>query len=207
MGKVFFQTGISLDGFLAGENGGPQNPLGDNGQKIHEWMHNQKTFLKMQGKEGGETNNPDDYMIEEGFANVGAFIMGKRMFDEGEAVWTEDLFKKEVFVLTKQVRDPWVQKGSTIFYFINEGINAALERANKSSGGKDIRVMGGAHVIQQYLNAGLIDFFTINIAPVFLGKGVKLFEHIDSKKVLVNIDSVISSPNVTHLKFEMKKIT
>ncbi len=206
MSKVFFQTGISLDGFMAGENRSPQIPLGDGGLEIHKWMHNQKAFLQMQGKEGGETKNPDNTIIEEGFANVGAFIMGKRMFEEGEANWPEDLFKAAVYVLTHEVREPWIQKGSTTFYFINDGIETALKKGKNSAAGKDVRVMGGGDTIQQYLNAGLIDNFTIDIAPIFLGKGIRLLNNIDKSRISVIVTAVVASARVTHIKCDVENV-
>ena len=132
--------------------------------------------------------------------------MGKRMFEEGEAHWPEDLYQAAVYVLTHEVRKPWVQKGATVFYFINDGINKALEKAKIKANGKDVRVMGGADTIQQYLNAGQVDHFTINIAPIFLGKGIRLLNNIDKSKITVNITDVINSATVTHLKYGVKKL-
>lgn len=110
--------------------------------------------------------------------------MGKRMFEEGEVHWPNDLYKADVFVLTHEKRDPWVQKGSTTFYFINDGIEIALKRARESAQGKDIRIQGGAETIVQFLNAGLIDEFVIHIAPVFLGSGIRLFEGLNKDTML-----------------------
>lgn len=203
MSKVFFQTGISLDGFMAGENRGPQNPIGDDGPKIHEWMYNQRAFLKIQQMEGGAENNPDNSIIENGFENVGSFIMGKRMFEEGELHWPEDLYKTDVYVLTHEIRKPWIQKGSTTFYFINDGIISALTKARESAKGKDTRIMGGADTIQQFINAGLIDRFVVHIAPIFLGKGIRLLDNIDKSKISVQITDVINSPSVTHVLYSV----
>lgn len=101
--KVFMDIGISLDGFIAGPNGGPTNPLGDGGIKIHNWMFKQKAFLQRLSLEGGETNTKDGEIIEEIFARIGANIMGKRMFEEGEANWPEEApFHTPVYVLTHQ---------------------------------------------------------------------------------------------------------
>ena len=83
--------------------------------------------------------------------------MGKRMFEEGEVSWPEDLYKADVYVLTHEKREPWIQKGTTTFYFINDGIHSALEKARQSAKGKDIRIQGGANTIQQFLNSGLVD--------------------------------------------------
>jgi dihydrofolate reductase len=198
--------GISLDGYIAGTNRGPKNPLGDEGTSIHEWMFKQRAFRRAHGlEEGGETGRDDQ--ILEGLVNrIGANIMGKRMFEEGEANWPEEApFHKPVFVLTKEVRSPWERKGGTTFYFVNDGIERALERAREAAGTKDVRICGGRDVVLQYVNAGLVDELSLALAPLFLGAGLRLFEGIDKRKVAVEIAEVISSPDVTHLRYTVKK--
>lgn len=207
MSKLFFSTGISLDGFMAGENRGPQNPFGDGGTQINQWMYNQRAFLEMEQQEGGEVDTPDNAMIEKSFANVGAYIMGKRMFDEGEPHWPEDLYKADVYVLTHEVRQPWKQKGSTTFYFITEGIHRALALAQASAQGKDIRLMGGGALIQQFLNAGLVDELTIHIAPLFLGKGIRLLDSINPAKLRVEPTAVSHSALATHLTYSVTPVS
>ena len=155
--------------------------------------------------EGGKEDGPDGKYIRETIERTGAFIMGKRMFDEGEVVWPEDLYEADVYVLTHEKREPWVQKGSTTFYFINDGIHSALEKAKKSANGKDIRIQGGANTIQQFLNAGLIDEFFIHISPVFLGRGIRLFEGIDNDKYDIQIVEVIESNLTTHMRYKLSK--
>jgi dihydrofolate reductase len=193
MSKIFFDVGLSLDGFLAGNNRGPDNPLGDNGTTIHEWMFRQKAFHRTHNMEGGEEDGPDGKLIENIVARIGSNIMGKRMFEEGEKHWPEDLFKTDVYVLTHEKRQPWVQKGTTTFYFINDGIESALEKAKKSAKTKDVRISGGANTIQQYMNAGLIDEFTVHIAPVINRQGLRLFDGIDRNKYDVAIEEIIPS--------------
>jgi dihydrofolate reductase len=207
MGKVFFDVGISLDGFIAGLNGGPANPLGDGGISIHNWMFRQKSFLEHLDMEGGEENNRDNDIIKEIFDRIGANIMGKRMFEEGEANWPEKApFGVPVYVLTHQKRDPWERKGGTTFFFTDDNIYKVLERAKKDAGNKDVRISGGAYTIQQYLNAGLIDECSIHLTPIILGKGVHLFDNIDKEKLSFKILEVISSSNVTHLKYKVNNI-
>ncbi len=206
MSKIFFDIGLSLDGFMAGLNGGPKNPLGDEGIKIHDWMFKQKTFLEHVGLPGGETSNPDNDIIEEIFNRTGASILGKRMFIEGEANWPEDApFKTPVYVLTHQKREPWERKGGTTFYFVNDGIESALRQAKQAAGNKDVRISGGANTIQQYLNAGLIDEFSIHVAPMILSSGVRPFENIKKEKFSCEIIETIHSPRVTHLKYKVIK--
>lgn len=205
MSKIIFDSGISLDGFFAGDNRGPKNPMGGVSGKIHSWMFNQKAFWEHLGMDAGKEDGADGKFIRETIARTGAYIMGKRMFEEGEAVWPEDLYKANVYVLTHEKREPWIQKGTTTFYFINDGIESALEKARQSAKGKDIRIQGGADTIQQFLNAGLIDEFFIHIAPVFLGSGVRLFEGIDKEKYELEIVEVIPSELTTHLRYRLAK--
>lgn len=205
MSKVFFDVGLSLDGFIAGENRGPKNTIGDGGMTIHNWMFKQKAFWQHLGVPGGVENGADGKLINDVFAKAGAYIMGKRMFEEGEPNWPENLFKADVYVLTHEKRKPWVQKGTTTFYFTDDRIENVLAKAKESAKGKDVRIQGGAEAIRQYLNAGLIDDFTIHIAPVLLGSGIRLFDSIDKNKYTVDIAETIHSPMVTHLRYKLTK--
>ena len=205
MSKVFVDIGMSLDGFIAGPNGGTKNPLGDEGLKIHNWMFKQKAFLSHLKMEGGKTNNKDNDIIEETFNRIGANIMGKNMFVEGEANWPEEApFHCPVFVLTHEKREPWERPGETTFNFTDEDIQAVLEKARKAAGKKDVRISGGARTIQQYLNAGLVDEFVIHLAPILLGAGVRLFEHLDKTKYSFEIKNVINSKEITHLYYNFR---
>ena len=199
MSKIIVDCGISLDGYFAGEDRSPKNPMGGVSGKLHQWMFKQKAFWKHIKMEGGEEYGADSKLIEDVFARTGSYIMGKRMFEEGEVAWAEDLFEADVFVLTHEKREPWVQKGTTTFFFINDGIESALQKARQSARGKDIRIQGGANTIQQFLNAGLVDECFIHIAPVFLGGGIRLFEGIDKDKYDVEIAEVIPSEFTTDM--------
>jgi dihydrofolate reductase len=205
MGKIFFDVAISLDGFIAGENRSPKNPLGDKGLDLHKWMFAQKTFWEHHGGNGGEEDGADGKLVRDVFARAGAYVMGKRIFEEGEPNWPEDLFKADVFVLTHEKREPWVQKGNTVFYFINDGIESALEKAKKSANGKDIRIQGGADNIQQYINLGVIDEFTLHITPILLGSGIRLFENIDKDKFDIKINHIQHSELTTHITYQSIK--
>jgi len=205
MSKIIFDGGISLDGFFAGDNRSPSNPMGGVSGEIHKWMFKQKAFWKHIKMEGAEEYGTDSKLIDDVFARTGSYIMGKRIFEEGEVHWAEDLYEADVYVLTHEKREPWVQKGTTTFYFINDGIQSALEKAMQSANGKDIRIQGGANTIQQFLNAGLVDEFLIHIAPVFLGSGIRLFDGIDKDLYDIQIVEVISSNLTTHLKYKLTK--
>ena len=201
MTKVIFDAGISLDGFSAGDNRGPDNPLGDNGQSIHQWMYRQKAFWKQLGEDRGTEEGPDNDLIAQTFARSGAYVMGKRMFDEGEVSWPEDLYKALVFVLTHEQREPWQHGASTTFHFVDTTIEDAVEQAKAAAGGKDVRIQGGANVIQQALNAGIVDEFTVHVAPVVIGSGIRLFDGLDRGRFSVEATDVVPSRGVTHLHY------
>ncbi|MBS1629542.1 MAG: dihydrofolate reductase family protein [Bacteroidetes bacterium] len=208
MSKVFFDCGISLDGFFAGDNRSPSNPMGGVSRQLHQWMFHQKAFwthIKQEGC-GDEEYGADSQLIDAVFARTGAYIMGKRMFEEGEALWAEDIFHADVFVLTHEKRAPWVQQGTTTFYFVNDGIQSALEQARQSARGKDIRIQGGADTIQQFLRAGLVEECFIHLAPVFLGSGVRLFEGMNSAQYEIQAGSIIPSELTTHLSYTLRKL-
>jgi dihydrofolate reductase len=204
MGNVFFSIGLTLDGFIAGSNASPRNPLGDGGLDIHRWLFLQRSFRRnLKLGDDGETGI-DDKLVEGIFNRTGANIIGMRLFEEGEANWPEDApFHTPVFVLTHKPRSSWQREGGTTFYFVNDGLESALQQARQVAGEKDIRIVGGAQVIQQYLNAGLVDEFTIHYAPLFLGQGTRLFDRIDKSRFTVEIMKVIQSPLVTHLQYKV----
>jgi dihydrofolate reductase len=201
--QVVVYMGMSLDGYVAGPNAGPENPLGDGGMRIHRWIYDLEAWRERQSLAGGQTN-PDDEVVKETYERVGAYVMGRRMFDEGEVNWPDPPpFRAPVFVLTNHAREPWVRQGGTTFTFVTEGIESALERAREAAGDKDVRISGGANVIQQYLSAGLVDEVFIHLAPVLLGEGVRLFERIGAEQVELECTSVIDSPRVTHLRYRV----
>lgn len=210
--KLFFDVAASLDGFIAPE--GMDMAHANDPEymqwlalwsKLQSWVFQQKFFhenLKL--GEGGETGH-EDRMLEQTFKRTGVSIMGKRMFDGGERFWPEEApFHTPVYVLTHQVRKPWVRPGGTTFHFVNDGIESALGEARKAAGNRDIRIAGGANVIQQYLNAGLVDEFTIHYSPVFFGGGKQLFSGIRNT-VNVKIKEAVASNEVTHVTFEVMK--
>src|SRR5829696_1872220 len=213
MAKVFFSVGMSLDGFMAPEGmdlthaDDPNfNDWMSQWNELQNWVVQQRFFREnLKLGDGGETGR-DNQILKETFERTGVSIMGKRMFDGGELFWPEEApFHTAVFVLTKTVREPWERPGGTTFYFVNDGIESALEQARAVVGSKDIRIAGGANAIVQYLSAGLIDEFVIALAPVFFGAGVRLFEGIDRRKVAVTIVEAIHSPLVTHLRYAVRK--
>ena len=206
MSKVFFSVGMSLDGFIAGLNRGPKNPLGDHGVELHEWAFRQRAFRQTHSLGGDGETGQDNEIIEAILKRTGVTIIGKRMFEEGEQNWPEEApFHTPVFVLTRQARAPWERKGGTTFHFVNDGIESALRQARAAARDKDVRIGGGANVILQYLNAGLVDDFTLTLAPIFLGDGLRLFDKVHNRKISVDIVDAIRSPMVTHLTYAVRR--
>ncbi len=210
--KVFFDVVVSLDGFIAPE-GMDMAHADDPGYKnwmskwsaLQSWVFQQKFFREnLKLGEGGETGQ-DDRLLEEIFRRTGVNIMGKRMFEGGERFWPEEApFHTPVFVLTHQIRKPWERPGGTTFYFVNDGVESALAQARRATHGKDIRVSGGANVIQQFLNAGLVDEFTLHYSPVFFGGGRPLFSETN-ERVKTRIKNAFTSKDVTHVTYEVEK--
>jgi dihydrofolate reductase len=202
----------SLDGFMAPEgmdmahwdNPSYKNWMGK-WTELTSWVFKQKFFREnLKLGEGGETGG-DNQTLEETFKRTGVSVMGKRMFDAGERSWPEEApFHTPVYVVTHQVRKPWERPGGTAFYFVNDGVESALSQARKSAGGRDIRIAGGANVIQQFLNAGLVDEFTVHYTPVFFGQGTLLFSGI-SNDIRTKIKQISPSAEVTHVTYTVEK--
>jgi dihydrofolate reductase len=179
----------SLDGFGAGPNQSLQNPLGERGGELHQWFRGTRTFQRMLGDETKGTDGPDEDFAARGFENIGAWSLGRNMFGPVRGPWPDDEWKGwwgdeppyhcDVFVLTHHARAPLAMKGGTTFYFVTDGIEAALGRAREAAGGKDVRLGGGVSTIRQYLQAGLVDEMHLAVAPVLLGAGEALLAGID----------------------------
>ena len=207
MSKVFVSIGLSLDGYMAPDG----MTMGKTEYKnwgakwgaMMGWLVNQQYFRETVLKlgPGGETGPVND-LVRSTAERIGANIMGKRMFDQGEVAWPEEApFHTPVYVLTHQQRGPWVRPGGTTFHFINDGPQRALELARESSGTRDIRISGGADVIQQYLNLGVVDELEIALAPVLFGSGRRLFENLREPAPQFRIDRVLDGPAATHLRY------
>jgi dihydrofolate reductase len=173
--------------------------------RIHRWVYDLEGWRERQSLQGGKTN-PDDEVSRETYDRTGAFVMGRRMFDEGEVGWPDPPpFRAPVFVLTNRAREPWVRQGGTTFTFVTDGVESALEQARAAAGEKDVLVSGGANTLGQFVEAGLLDELQIHLAPVLLGEGVRLFEGIDPENVELERTRVIDSPKVTHLRYRVVK--
>ncbi|WP_433701584.1 dihydrofolate reductase family protein [Nocardiopsis sp. CA-288880] len=158
-----------------------------------------------EARRGGEEGRDND-IVRETFERTGASVMGRRMFDAGERMWPEEApFHTPVFVVTHTGRDPWERPGGTTFHFVDEGIGAALDRAREAAGDRDVRIAGGGATILEYVNAGLVDEFSIALSPVLFGSGVRLFEGVDADRVALEQVRVEPSPWATHVTYAVRK--
>jgi dihydrofolate reductase len=209
MSSVTCQISISLDGFVAGPNQSLENPIGEGGMRLHHWLFQTASWREQQGEVGGP-ETPDSQVVRGLFTNVGAYIMGRKMFGGGDGPWNDAWtgwwgnnppYHVPVFVLTHHARKPLVMDGGTTFNFVTDGIESALRQARSAAGDKDVHIAGGAHAVQQYLRAGLLDELYLHIAPVVLGAGERLLENVGDP-TLKPIE-VIASPAVTHIKYRI----
>jgi dihydrofolate reductase len=208
--------GISIDGYGAGPDQTLENPMGVGGMALHQWVLGTKTFQKMHADFAGSLigdvpgrEGPDDDFAARGFANVGAWILGRNMFGPIRGPWTDDEWKGwwgknppyhvPVFVLTHHARAPIEMEGGTTFHFVTDGIHAALNRAKEAAQGKDVRLGGGVATIRQYLGVGLIDELHLAIGPVLLGRGEPLFAGIDAARLGYKCTEHVSTKDATHV--------
>ncbi|RZU13395.1 dihydrofolate reductase [Kribbella rubisoli] len=218
-GKVFFSVTMSLDGFVAPDDVPLEDvfsPEGQNDPGVQRWMSKwtelqawifpQRFFREnLKLGEGGEEGLDND-IARATYERTGASVMGKRMFDGGALAWPEEApFHTPVFVVTHETRDPWERPGGTTFHFVNDGIEKALDQAREAAGDRDVRIAGGGATILEYLNAGLIDEFTIALAPVLFGSGIRLFEGVDDGRVALEPVRAEPSPRTTHLTYTVRE--
>ena len=200
---------ISLDGYGAGPNQDEKNPLGENGEELHEWIIPTRTFQSMSGDGTKGTTGTDDDFAKRGFENLGAWILGRNMFGPIRGAWTDDAWRGwwgtnppyhvPVFVLTHHARASIDMEGGTTFHFVTGGIEEALRRAREAAGPRDIRIGGGAETIRQYLRARLVDEMHLAIAPVLLGSGEHLLHGIDLKALGYRLTEHVPSAKATHV--------
>jgi dihydrofolate reductase len=200
---------LSLDGYGAGVNQSVDDPLGVRGEELHEWVTVTRFFHEMTG-EGGGTTGLDDEIARRGDVGIGATVMGRNMFGPIRGEWPDESWRgwwgdeppyhHDVFVLTHYERDPVEMEGGTTFYFVTDGIHAALDRAFDAAGGRDVRLGGGVATIQEYLRAGLVDELHLAIVPVLLGRGERFFDHLDDGPVGYECVELVSTPAAVHAR-------
>jgi dihydrofolate reductase len=194
MSKVIFEISVSLDGFITDPSASVGTPLeGNDPGRLHDWKFDAKT----------ET---DDAIVEEMYASTGAVLIGRRMFDVGFEPWGDPPpFGMPVFIVTHEQREPLPMQGGTTYTFVTDGIEAALELARAAAGDKNVGVWGGANIMKQYLEAGLLDEMQIHLVPMLLGSGIRLFEDLDPEGMELRRTSSIETPGATHFRFEVAK--
>ena len=202
------QISLSLDGFVAGPNQSIDNPLGEGGERLHDWVVKTESWRAHHGKQGGDRDVDSD-VVEKMTEGIGAYIMGRNMFG-GDGPWDETWtgwwgddppFRAPVFVLTHHPREPLALRGGTTFTFVTDGIESALDQARAAAGDKDVAIAGGASAVQQYLAAGMLDELLLHIVPIVLGAGERLLEDVGDPTL--EPVKVIASPAVTHVKYRV----
>ena len=198
---------VSLDGYAAGPDQSPAEPLGVGGEQLHEWMFRTAHWRARTGEPGGETGIDDDF-LRRGDENIGAHVLGRNMFGPVRGPWGDSDWKgwwgpeppyhHPVFVLTHHAHDPIEMAGGTTFFFVTDGIESALEQAVTAAGGQDVRLGGGAATVRQYLRAGLVDELHVAVVPLLLGDGERLLG--DGVGADLTVAEFVPSPSVAHVR-------
>jgi dihydrofolate reductase len=188
MSKLVLTFSMSLDGFVAGPDVGVAEPMGSGGERLHDWMFKSQSEV-------------DAEMAREQHARAGAIVLGKKTFEVGLESWGNTPYPVPCFVLTHERREPLKMKSGT-FTFVSDGIESALKQARAAAGGKDVLAMG-ADAAQQYLKAGLVDEIALQIVPVLMGGGTRLFDHIGEKHIELVASRAVQTPQATHLAFRV----
>jgi dihydrofolate reductase len=208
--KLRLRIAMSLDGFTSGPDQSVDNPLGIGGMRLHDWAFPLAAWRGPHGLEGGEVN-ASTAVVEELLTGIGATIMGRNMFGGGPGPWdpahpwngwwgTNPPFHHPVCVLTHHPRPPLALEGGTTFTFVTDGIDSALEQARRAARGQDVALAGGASIAREYLKAGLVDEMDIQLVPILLGAGERLFEGVGPLPKL-ELARTVAAPGVIHLKF------
>ncbi len=210
MSKLRLGISVSLDGYVAGPAQSPREPLGVGGEGLHEWVVRLRSWREAHGLEGGN-EGADDLVMQESTANVGATIMGRKMFGGHPGPWRESEpwngwwgkappFKHPVFVITHFARETLRFDNGTSFTFVTDSIESALEQARRAAGDKDVSIGGGAEAAGQYLAAGLVDEMELHVVPLLLGGGSRLFEGVGTEMYGLKLVRALQGDGVVHLK-------
>lgn len=209
------QISVSLDGYMAGPNQSEDNPLGEGGMDLHEWVLKLPAWREAHERDPGEGgDNPSNSVVAKAQENVGAVVMGRNMFgpvrgEWGSSEWNgwwgdNPPFHVPTYVLTHHEREPLEMEGGTTFFFVADGIESAVAQAKESAGEKDVSVGGGAATIQQCIRAGLLDELLLNLVPILLGDGERLLDGLGGVEASFERTRVIDAPGVTHLFYDVR---
>jgi dihydrofolate reductase len=208
---VTYTTAISLDGFTAGLDQSPDNPIGVGGGQLHDWIKELAVWREAHGMEGG-IETASSAVLKDSTATVGAYVMGRNMFGGGPGPWPDEPwngwwgdvppFHLPVFVVTHHERPPLECNGGTTFTFVTDGVESAMTQAREAAGDRDVMISGGSTVARQCLAAGLVDEIRLDLVPVLIGGGVRLFDDGDTPLDLEQV-SVIEGHGVTHLAYRV----
>jgi len=203
MGKVVFNMTMSLDGFVAGPNDNPENGLGDGGDSLFKWYFGGDTEIPISdGNMVLKVSSQSAEILKESFKTYGAGVWGRRTFDIAHA-WGGHPPGSPCFIVTHDIPQEWVYEGSP-FTFVTDGVESAIRKAKKAAGDKHV-VICTASILQQCLNAGLMDEIHVDVAPLLLGNGVRLFDHLNIAPIELESMRVVDAPGVTHLGFRVVK--
>ncbi|GAB3169607.1 RibD domain-containing protein [Micromonospora palomenae] len=211
MTTVSCQISMSLDGYVAGPDQSRQDPLGRGGLRLHEWFFGLDAWRERHGLAGGG-RGVDVEVVDEMTRDIGAYVMGRRMFGGGDGPWDLDWtgwwgedppFRTPVFVLTHHPRETLVMRGGTEFRFVTDGLAAALGQAREAAGDGVVSVAGGASTVNQCLAAGLLDTLQLHVVPIVLGGGERLFEGVGDPRL--EQVSVVAGPTVTHVTYRVRR--
>jgi dihydrofolate reductase len=202
MNKVVFAISMSLDGFVAGPNDNPENPLGDGGQALFNWYFSGDTEIKVTGGPTLKMSSRSAKVFQEGIESIGAMVCGRRMFDIAGG-WGGTPPGSPCFVVTHTVPQEWVKEDSP-FIFVTDGVESAVEQAKAFVGDKSVAV-SSANIAQQCIKAGLLDEIHIHVTPVLLGGGVRMFENLGDVPIALEPIHVIEGDGVAHLGYRIIK--
>ncbi|MCG5469292.1 dihydrofolate reductase family protein [Micromonospora sp. LAH09] len=203
MGRTVLSMSVSLDGFAAGPDVSPEQPMGRGGERLHEWLF-QADGDRAVAADGVTPVGVDAAQVRERHATTGAVVIGQRTFDVGVDLWQDTPFPVPCFVVTREARDPLTMK-SGVFTFVDDGLHSTLRQARHAAGDQSVLVMGGPTIGRQFVKAGLVDEIHLQLVPVLLGAGTRLFDDLGTDHVELERTAVIESPHVTHLRYHVPK--
>lgn len=203
MGKVMSGLTMSLDGFIAAPNDGPENPLGEGGMRLFDWYSSGDTeYVVPSGGMTFKVSKQSAEMLREAFSSIGAIVTGRRTFDITNGWGGKHPLDAPVFVLTHNAPEGWDYEGSP-FTFVTDGVESAVEKAKAVAGDKNVAV-GAASLAQQCLRAGILDEVHVDLVPVLLGGGVRFFDDL-GERIELERTRLIEAPDVTHITFRVVK--